>query len=83
MIKRGLVGVAWFITVGWGLNLLALGVSLPEWLITPTAVVTALFLAIDPLGVVWQVSPGSSIAAVTAPLATAVAIPDVQLRNAA
>jgi hypothetical protein len=53
MIKRTVVGLAWFVSVGWGLNLVATLSDIPAWVGTLAAIGIAAFFSVDPFGVIW------------------------------
>ena len=63
MIKRMLVGLGWFLSVGWGLNLLATFTDFPSSAGMVIAFGAGAFFAADPLGVTWSrsVDPASHV----------------------
>ena len=55
MVKRMFSAALWFLTFGWGFNLLALATGWPSVVGYGLAAGVALFMAVDPLGLVWPV----------------------------
>jgi hypothetical protein len=71
MRKRILAGVFWFLALGYFFNFAGAMYGFPPTLGTVIALGLALFLSVDPLGVIWKRQPTRRIAHIPDP-----AVPD-------
>jgi hypothetical protein len=71
MIKRVVAGIFWFLAVGYFWNYAGAMWGFPPAAGSVLALAVALFMSIDPLGVLWKREPSRRIARIPEPTAPA------------